>query len=328
MVRCKPSLELIADRKRRNATFTKRKAGLKKKAAELATLCDVPTLVLCCGPEGQLEVWPEDRRQALDVIARYRSVATEDRRKRSYDISSFLGDRVMKETATAEQEGKNRELPSPWNFLEQVRGLPLPEMEKRLDGMLKKIEDRMDETSENIGGSLVAGQTSRLLRDLELNTLQDYFIQGGAAATYSAVGFPAAYLCAPIAGNSYLDAGTAIGFPSQASPDTALMAAPWSPGGGWGEHPGAVVHGGETHRRGEIYEDCRRSSSGEASRSAAAISSLSFPPPSPWPSTAADCSSAIAAENHRHSLHPRQFFHFFPVTVTEFLPVFIARTEV
>ncbi|CAA7396210.1 unnamed protein product [Spirodela intermedia] len=279
MVRCKPSLELIADRKRRNATFTKRKAGLKKKAAELATLCDVPTLVLCCGPEGQLEVWPEDRRQALDVIARYRSVATEDRRKRNYDISSFLGDRVMKETATAEQEGKNRELPSPWNFLEQVRGLPLPEMEKRLDGMLKKIEDRMarlrsnlqpdcgeidgrclpkDETSENIGGSLVAGQTSRLLRDLELNTLQDYFIQGGAAATYSAVGFPAAYLCAPIAGNSYLDGGTAIGFPSQASPDTALMAAPWSPGGGWGEHPGAVVHGGETHRRGEIYEDMQK----------------------------------------------------------------------
>lgn len=51
---------------------SKRKSTLKKKAGELATLCDVRVCMVCFGPdESKVEAWPENKTEVLDVINMY-----------------------------------------------------------------------------------------------------------------------------------------------------------------------------------------------------------------------------------------------------------------
>ena len=107
------------EKSKKKEAFAKRKTSLKKKASELSTLCDVPVLLLFTGYKNELEVWPEDRCRALDVVSLYRAAAV---RPRTVDAASF----------------------SPQKFLErELRGLSLSHVEKELDGMIQKIEKRM-----------------------------------------------------------------------------------------------------------------------------------------------------------------------------------------
>ena len=87
MVRIKLPLRTIHGEKRRNETFSRRTAGIKKKAMELEKLCDVQTMILCYGPLGQLQTWPEDRRVVHRMIDRFLKIGRVYRR---YDLSTFF----------------------------------------------------------------------------------------------------------------------------------------------------------------------------------------------------------------------------------------------
>nr|WQI83112.1 MADS-box transcription factor [Spirodela polyrhiza] len=90
MVRIKMPLRLIEGEKHRNTTFMKRRAVIKKKAMELGKLCDIVTLLVCFGPRGQLETWPEDRQEVRRIIEHYASLNPDDCIKRRYDLTTFF----------------------------------------------------------------------------------------------------------------------------------------------------------------------------------------------------------------------------------------------
>ncbi|CAI9089975.1 OLC1v1024633C1 [Oldenlandia corymbosa var. corymbosa] len=68
----KQPLSSSQDPKKYMEVFRRRKDGLKKKAEELSTLCDVPVLVMVRSAEGDLEVvWPEDQSQVTSILKNY-----------------------------------------------------------------------------------------------------------------------------------------------------------------------------------------------------------------------------------------------------------------
>ncbi|CAA6668137.1 unnamed protein product [Spirodela intermedia] len=68
----------------------KRRAVIKRKAMELGKLCDIVTLLVCFGPRGQLETWPEDRQEVRRIIEHYASLNPDDCIKRRYDLTTFF----------------------------------------------------------------------------------------------------------------------------------------------------------------------------------------------------------------------------------------------
>lgn len=70
-------------------TYRKRKVGLKKKANELAILCDIPVLLVCYGPNGKIETWPNDDGAVKDIIRQYQSINQEIRDRYHVNLSSI-----------------------------------------------------------------------------------------------------------------------------------------------------------------------------------------------------------------------------------------------
>ncbi|KAL6627840.1 hypothetical protein ACP70R_031566 [Stipagrostis hirtigluma subsp. patula] len=99
MARRKVSMGLIANRRVRAATYAKRKEGLKKKAAELATLCDVPVALVCSCPDAgagagaAADVW-ESRE---GVLAAYRALPAEARA--GHTLRAYVEGELGKEEA-------------------------------------------------------------------------------------------------------------------------------------------------------------------------------------------------------------------------------------
>ncbi|KAL6613942.1 hypothetical protein ACP70R_036212 [Stipagrostis hirtigluma subsp. patula] len=89
------TMSLIGDVRARATTFKRRTAGLKRKAEELATLCDVDVAVACAGPDngGAPEVW-ESRE---GVIERYRARPAEERAK--HTLLAYAEAELAKERA-------------------------------------------------------------------------------------------------------------------------------------------------------------------------------------------------------------------------------------
>ncbi|KAI9192319.1 hypothetical protein LWI28_021143 [Acer negundo] len=52
-------------------SFNKRKSILKRKSAQLSTLCDVEVCMVCCCPDRTVETWPENRSDVLDLIGKF-----------------------------------------------------------------------------------------------------------------------------------------------------------------------------------------------------------------------------------------------------------------
>ncbi|KAJ6717490.1 MADS BOX PROTEIN [Salix purpurea] len=57
----------------KNKSYEERKQTLKKKASELATLCDVPVCLVCVNPDGTTETWPEEEARVVDVLMAYKA---------------------------------------------------------------------------------------------------------------------------------------------------------------------------------------------------------------------------------------------------------------
>lgn len=100
MGRAKIPINLIECQKSRNATFIKRIKGLKKKAFEFATLCDVDVCLICLGPQGDRhykpEIWPNEQAEVRRIIKRYKSQSKDEQVKRKLNLSGFLEQRTKK----------------------------------------------------------------------------------------------------------------------------------------------------------------------------------------------------------------------------------------
>ncbi|XP_059643250.1 agamous-like MADS-box protein AGL103 [Cornus florida] len=57
---------------RAKARFKKRRECLKKKTMELSVLCDINACMVCVGPEGEIETWPENPSNVKKLIDVYK----------------------------------------------------------------------------------------------------------------------------------------------------------------------------------------------------------------------------------------------------------------
>ncbi|GMN48745.1 hypothetical protein TIFTF001_017917 [Ficus carica] len=83
------------DKARKN--FERRRSTLKKKAGELAALCNAEVCIICFEPNGDLEVWPENPTKAESVIAKYREASKKGnkrKRKEKLDLSDFFENKI------------------------------------------------------------------------------------------------------------------------------------------------------------------------------------------------------------------------------------------
>ncbi|XP_078433685.1 uncharacterized protein LOC144704980 [Wolffia australiana] len=136
MVRIKMPLRIIPGEKHRNATFMKRRAVVKKKAMELGKLCDVATALICYGPRGQLDTWPEDPLDARHVIDSYLALNLSDDAQRHYNLHTFFQAQAKKLQTELQRER------SAWlNSLNDASSLQ--DLLFSLDAKLREIDDRV-----------------------------------------------------------------------------------------------------------------------------------------------------------------------------------------
>ncbi|KAK3007771.1 hypothetical protein RJ639_015458 [Escallonia herrerae] len=98
MGRTKLSMDLRSNEKysRSNAAFLVRKNGLKKKCAELSTLCGINASMVVFAPEHEPDFWPANRCKLLDLVKKYRNQPSGDRKKRTVSFCDFLDNRKRK----------------------------------------------------------------------------------------------------------------------------------------------------------------------------------------------------------------------------------------
>ncbi|KAK4846018.1 hypothetical protein QYF36_012016 [Acer negundo] len=92
-------------------SFRKRISTLKKKAAQLSTLCDVDVCMVCFGPDRTVETWPENRSDVLDLIGMYGGLSEKAREKgkQKYNLLWFLGDKKRKLDEKLNKKRKNHQ---------------------------------------------------------------------------------------------------------------------------------------------------------------------------------------------------------------------------
>nr|DAD32440.1 TPA_asm: hypothetical protein HUJ06_011291 [Nelumbo nucifera] len=157
MGRRKLSMDLIAKEKDRLTTFRKRQKGLKKKAFEFSTLCDVDACVIILGPKqpGNVgpvtpETWPEDPAEVRRIIERFKNLPKEERERHSLGLGDFLVGRKKKtldELAQLRQKNNN-ETQYP-KFLDQLNNFyeeQLSQLCSDVDSKLAEVNTRIDWT--------------------------------------------------------------------------------------------------------------------------------------------------------------------------------------
>ncbi|KAL5761616.1 hypothetical protein ACOSP7_017880 [Xanthoceras sorbifolium] len=92
------NLMVINDENCRKVSFKKRKSTLKKKASQLSTMCDVNVCMVCFGPDGTVETWPENRSDVLDLMVKNKNMSEKSREegKQKYNLLGFLEDKKRK----------------------------------------------------------------------------------------------------------------------------------------------------------------------------------------------------------------------------------------
>lgn len=144
MARRKTSIALIANPQTRATTYKKRKAGLIKKAGELATLCDIPVAVVCAGPDGGAPtVWVSP--EGGDAIERYRALPAEKRARHTH--VAYLQEELDKERAKLarlRQKGRPGELDPPDAVLDGMSQDELQQLLASIDATLLATAKRRE----------------------------------------------------------------------------------------------------------------------------------------------------------------------------------------
>ncbi|KAK2661098.1 hypothetical protein Ddye_007631 [Dipteronia dyeriana] len=137
-------------------SIKKRKSTLKKKAAQLSTLCNAEVCMVCFGPDKTVETWPENRSNVLDLIGKYGGLSEKEREKakQKYNLVGFLSDKKRKMYEKLNKKRKNRD--------ESVKnydpGSEFPAWDERLDlfseenlvGLCGCLDSKLQELREQI----------------------------------------------------------------------------------------------------------------------------------------------------------------------------------
>lgn len=114
--------------KARSKTYNSRKECIKKKAKELSTLCDIKACMLCFGPDGIWETWPENPNEVDRLIKSYRKYH-EDRdgisnkkKKGLINWESKKKNKSMDEVLLREVDLKMEAVTSRIELLKMIRG--------------------------------------------------------------------------------------------------------------------------------------------------------------------------------------------------------------
>ncbi|CAK7328881.1 unnamed protein product [Dovyalis caffra] len=126
------------------ASFSKRKPTLKKKAVELKTLCAVTICMVCFGPDGSIETYPENAEEVRKEIGFYKGLHASQ--KREFNLLSYLEDGKRKlESKREKVRRKNLEALTE-SLSNQIEGLSgdalfffIKTLEKQLPGLKEKI---------------------------------------------------------------------------------------------------------------------------------------------------------------------------------------------
>jgi hypothetical protein len=85
-------------------TFRRRNPTLKKKALELAELCNIPVCVISYGPDGTLQTWPESREDVEAIVDKYRN----NEGAFNFSLGSLKSKTFTKNERVEEEEGGDR----------------------------------------------------------------------------------------------------------------------------------------------------------------------------------------------------------------------------
>ncbi|KAI3983022.1 hypothetical protein MKX01_037297 [Papaver californicum] len=150
MGRAKLDMKLIPNIKKRNATYQKRKAGLKNKLKEFTILCDVPACMILYGSRQgdrpvEVETWPSELDKVNNIIERYRQVPEEDKQKRRQDLYDFFQERKKK---TEVELDKLRKEHDEFQYFDddQFKGLAveqLQQLSQRLGSKIESVDERI-----------------------------------------------------------------------------------------------------------------------------------------------------------------------------------------
>ncbi|EXC05022.1 Agamous-like MADS-box protein AGL93 [Morus notabilis] len=141
--------------KSKKKVFERRRSTLKKKAGELADRCNVDVCVVCFGPDGDLQVWPENPTEAQSIIGKYIEATKEGnkcKRTEKLDLSDILEAKIKKLEKQALEEEKTWD-----NFdIRNVGGLSLWDeelaalSESSLTGLSDCLEAKIQSLTERI----------------------------------------------------------------------------------------------------------------------------------------------------------------------------------
>ncbi|WOL03281.1 agamous-like MADS-box protein AGL65 [Canna indica] len=90
MGRVKLKIKRLENSSSRQVTYSKRKAGILKKAKELSILCDIDLILLMFAPNGKPTICVGDRSNIEAVVSRYAEVAPQERAKRKLESLEAL----------------------------------------------------------------------------------------------------------------------------------------------------------------------------------------------------------------------------------------------
>jgi hypothetical protein len=170
----------------RAVTYSKRKKGLLKKVKELAVLCGVEVCLMCHPQVGAPLTWGTPG--VAPVIARYKSLACEEREKRKLDNTTLLHHQLQKLTADLHHlVDQNRKLAdnleSPlWD--DRLNAYGLEELEEVANQLLLKKEEVADHLAHFSNSAQLSDQQVAALALNQEQTMSFLQQRGGGSALF------------------------------------------------------------------------------------------------------------------------------------------------